>query len=352
MLHAWWTANEHASIEAEPAFERPVFRVRDIEELNVFFDLVAKIVHIDLNTDNYEQLNLHVTDYTINDRLPAPEFEFDDSKFPIMDNMVFRCTLWDEHVINARHLNLTPGMYVFLRNVRSKWNDMTGDLEGAMHGDRVYTGRNGIFILDETHPDTEHIRTAEQMLRIQKMPPTSECLFVARHKVTTFTRHIAAIKDPTLVITSIKDVLAFPHVPYKFRVKAKVVDHRPQNIADFCKLCLEVDATKCETCHGTPKTYEFRFMLLLSDGTGYLRLIVTSSDELFNGLQPTNLRQNDQALTELKRILSRLWDTSVEKGEGFVKDGRNFDCCVKSYEVRKGDEKSLRYRVFDTLINS
>ncbi|KAJ3055959.1 hypothetical protein HK097_008568 [Rhizophlyctis rosea] len=231
-------------------------------------------------------------------------------------------------------------MLVLLTNVRSKY-DKDSLIEGAVHGDKEFSDKVNIVPLATNTTEAKEIRRLEEKYRIERGPPTKINDFDAQ------IRPIFAILDHTTT-------------PYKFLCKAKVVDYMPRDIKHFarpwCDVCsrsLEFETEECPTCGNAGLSYRYMFSLLVTDGTGYLPVILCHDEayEFLQKLPPRNLTSDMKALAQLEAGLRRLWDIDAETSLNTISSSKSFEFLVESYVVSGFEGDVTRYKMYGTVIN-
>jgi protection of telomeres protein 1 len=345
-------------------------------------------------------------------------------------------TLWPPH--SAFVASLEEKDIVKLRNVNFRLKD-TGFLEGGLHGDRKYPDRIDIrkYQTDSDPRFTrllqrreEHWKKQEQgeakgtskQQKKKKKRQEKKALEeqqrrdkLAKASVDPFTktagdvahvnRHVRCA-DPSHPLTTIAYLTDPKHCSYKppgdrpeiilpfinrtCKIRARVVDFYPPNIAEFCQ---NLDDPAYNDVQPEPKTstsvsldgqhssannahWEWHFYLALEDAsvpTGHtppapqLKVLVTQRNaEYLLKRNACDLKSasNKQTLEQLKETLFILWgDLEELKGKGELKAGqkpssRPFDCWVREYGVPVVDEQTgetkweRMYQMFQTSIMS
>ncbi|EFA83621.1 hypothetical protein PPL_02687 [Heterostelium album PN500] len=162
---------------------------------------------------------------------------------------------------------------------------------------------------------------------------------------------------PSKNVTKINDIKSLDaHVPKKYKICAKLIQHIPMNIMNMtrpsCKACKSVfqfniadfymdSFQKCVNC-AQENTIGYIYLLkfILEDDTGDIPVILYGEEaEKFFGLQAVNFYDEKDFLLRVENDIKRL------------KEGKEFYCCIKSYYVQdKVAPENIRYQIFDTKI--
>ncbi|KAJ3036136.1 hypothetical protein HDV00_003048 [Rhizophlyctis rosea] len=341
-LRSWWAtfSNETDSLpptQITKASKRPMLKLSDIKETNVFFDVCGQIVH--MYSEESSQVTVVLTDYTTNDNLAGSIKSVDTYTYPVTESMLLNCTLWDENATKAR--SLIVGSYIVLRNVRSKF-DRNGQIEGIIHGDRDYPEKSCFSMLDGGAIELRELKKREAERRAEFGPRTT-------------------ITDSGTRGSTISEMLQHPTAPYKFHLRAKVCDHMPKEVKHFtrpwCEMCnhsLTPETETCPTCNNTITSYQYMFSLLLTDGSGHVPIILSGPEArtFLQNLPPTDLTRDPNRLQQVRAYLGRLFDLDASKSMETLQSAKWFDCLVESYVVggREGEGGVRRYKMYGTVI--
>lgn len=301
--------------------------------------------------------------------------------------------LYDNHATQARAIR--PGHCVRLSNVHAvKLRGHTFAshpqfyMELCIHRGTQYG--SGATVLGDSDEGVVQLK-ARLTSHVGAAANPSQCWRPA--SLGPLPRSATVIPYTRVAFTSIRDVLAYSTVPFKFNCRARVVCVLPACVEDMvqlrCSRCArkvpmptkslaESDAlvgAPCPTCvseqGATPSSEAvlrliYVFKLVLEDDTGHLSAYVAEDDAItfLPGLPPTNLYV-DQELR--LKLLDRLYyltgnnDPFVEHQPGSKQQLPRpwMECCLKSYYHGQGVSgdggrisRKVNYRVFDTILNS
>ncbi|KAJ3332923.1 hypothetical protein HDU76_012585 [Blyttiomyces sp. JEL0837] len=254
------------------------------------------------------RLTLLVTDYTANPLLRSTgnarrSYYKSDIHPELPSDMIFPCTLWDDHVNEA--LNYFCGDFVSLINVRSK--NFEG-LEGNIHGERGSSNwRTGIHALKLDDEPVVEIRRRCSNLGLRPHP---------------FTR-IGYLPEEA-PLAPVEAILKCAIHPSLFRIKGYIVDYLPTDTAQFL----------------SANSDEFLFSFLVQDASGFLPVIISGEDALFFLQLPPQDSYNADEIEILQQILETVR----------LKRGREMDMCVQSYLIRHGNDDVPRYKLRNTKL--
>ena len=319
----------------------------------------------------------------------------------VAGNLAVPVVLYDNHSLLGRAIK--PGQFVQLSNVHttklrgySFASDQQFYMELCIHRGTQY-GSGATILLDS---DEGVVRLKSQLAPHVSAGGREEAAAPLQHWCPTFLgplpRSTTVIPYTRVVFTPIRDVLAYPTVPFKFNCRVRVECVFPACVEDLvqlrCSRCArrvamprtsraDSDAlvgTPCPTCVGglgaTPTTPAsskavlrliYVFKLVLDDETGYLSAYVAEDDAVtfLPGLPPTNLYVDQDSR---RKLLDRLYfltggnDPFVERPPGSRQQLPRpwMECCLKSYfHVQSApggvpSPRKVNYRVFDTILNN
>ncbi|XP_078680640.1 protection of telomeres protein 1-like [Branchiostoma floridae x Branchiostoma belcheri] len=180
-------------------------------------------------------------------------------------------------------------------------------------------------------------------------------------------------------VTPIHAVLTH-HTPFKFRLKAQLVDYSPRDVTEFCNLfcytcnyCIKIPPSlKQKVCHkegsdssfpclqckrrqssdGNAESavvpnmkYIYIVKLTLDDSTGLLEAHMWKehAEVFFKDLPPCNLYQHQEDRQVLSDYMQQLCP-----GAGSQTAAPWLECCIMSYTVK--DQGPVLYQIFDTTL--
>ncbi|KAJ3276745.1 hypothetical protein HDV01_002798 [Terramyces sp. JEL0728] len=293
---------------------RPITHIKEIADSG-YYDLFGKVVLLEKSHGCYL---IGLTDYTANNKLAAPLENFKESlPESIPNNMLIVVTCWD------LRCNVELGMYVSLRNARSKLNSK-GRLELVVHEDTRYHDRLAIKEAD---------RTNEYVMAIKKREHEN---FVAAPIAVKIEETEQEIATPTSDITPIITVKETKEQG-KFKVKIKVVDYMPFKLEYFarpychyCKQALNLTESvvdySCPSCHDEISDYIWLFTLLI---------------EFLGDFYPAPLTNDQAKVREMKEKLAKYFSLV---GLDRIKESKEIECWIKAFYVEHNDEQALRYK--------
>ncbi|KAI8901644.1 hypothetical protein BC833DRAFT_576717 [Globomyces pollinis-pini] len=343
-LKGWYNSLKDSSMIPKKTFEskRPLLQVKDIQ-VGQFFDLVCKIVCKPNRSNNFQILG--ITDYTCNIQLLEPPLLLEsEDLMGIQENMVIVCTLWDQY---STFHGIEVGSLVLLRNLKGKL-DINGRLEVALNGDQ-FEPYHFIKLLSYQSPEIQTLKSLEMDYQNHDGIQNNQI-------PTSITLDHKYIKPNE--ISKINMILKSQTLNQIFKVNVKVVDYMPMNIQHFtrplCDHCFETVLLNlghmiCPKCKSMDDyTFHYLFSLLITDGTGYLPLIVTGTDAInfFDGTQPCDLTIPNEHSSSIKKSLSRLWNVNHHG----VTDAIEFSCFIKIDQTLVQGESKIRYKLVNTKL--
>jgi hypothetical protein len=301
-IQEWWDSLKAQNIKINlRQFKdmRPLLKVKNITTDGMYFDLACKVV---CKLDPFPTHAVWgVTDFTSNPNLDMPNELLDNHKPNIQDPYLLLLTLWDENT----QIDIPVNSYVLLRNAKSKF-DSNGRLEIGLHGDPRFASRQSVRLLDSMSNEMKELYEAEQLYKSKepdvdyaekKMNAKDDDEEIVLSQHSNWSLMESALRKSEVAhvidnITTIRDILANPRVPYKYCIKVKVIDHMPTKITHFvrpfcihCNVsCLPGSSTtfQCPQCDDDKSLYfGYMFSLLVSDGTGYLPVIFNKGEAVF-----------------------------------------------------------------------
>lgn len=161
--------------------------------------------------------------------------------------------------------------------------------------------------------------------------------------------------------------MTLPFVNQRVRSRVRVVDFTPNDIQDFARSLDDETYQQWDPYSDTPplnstNKWEWAFYVLVEDakpGAGeqpvQLPLQVFGDEAIkLLGIAPVDLRKNKSILNLLKAKLFTLWgDLEEVKSAGKLESGSSnkpFNCCIKEFGVKEGDEWVRTHAICDTRI--
>ncbi|KAG0617879.1 hypothetical protein M758_4G022600 [Ceratodon purpureus] len=146
-------------------------------------------------------------------------------------------------------------------------------------------------------------------------------------------------------LSTLREVLTYPQVTYKFRCMVRVMATWPSDVLDFC---VPHDGSAAQPKdHLEQGDFVYVVRLTLEDPTARLHAFLYGQDavEFFVGYPAANLRRQGDTVGALKRKVDRLLGVS----EHGPPNPPWVTCCLKSYYLDKEHpQETRRYRVFGT----
>jgi hypothetical protein len=298
-MQEWWNSLKAHNVKInlrQFKDRRPLLKVKNIPTDEIYFDLACKLVC------KLDPLPTHVcwgvTDFTSNPSLDMPSELLDNHKPNIRDPYLLLLTLWDENT----QIDVPVNSYVLLRNVKSKY-DSNGRLEIALHGDPRFASRQNVRLLDSMSNELKELFEAEQLYKRNEpdvdytekklaLKIDDEEIALSQHSNWSMMESALLKSEIAHAIertTTIGQILSQTRVPYKYCIKAKVVDHMPTNMKHFVRaFCIHCNVScapgssntlRCPQCDDDKSLYfGYMFSLLVSDGTGYLPVIFNKGE--------------------------------------------------------------------------
>ncbi|CAG8535008.1 1197_t:CDS:10 [Dentiscutata erythropus] len=320
-LRKWW--NDIENFYAGVPKSRKLTTIAEIHSPNIFFDTIAEVVEIHRI---YRTTELFITDYTHNELLSNNDYVWNLPNGLDARN-IFQITLWDEHVVNSE--NFEAGMYVYLQNIRTKYNSFN-HFQGVIHGDPE-TRRTRVMKADRNSFDVgELIKRKERFM--QKISPK-------------ITRVIDCDVKPT-------------EVHNKFLIRGRIIDYEPDGFENFIRpYCIECDKVwvpqnsaakeikQCPEClRETTFIYEFLLMIEDEDGS-VLPTLVSGRDAVrfLNGILPTKVMQEETSRQAFLNLIRKLLASVIDHGEST----KFFEFCVESYFA---SDRERLYKLINTIL--
>ncbi|KAI0934827.1 hypothetical protein AcW1_006221 [Taiwanofungus camphoratus] len=291
---------------------------------------VLSLVHRD------EQSYLYVTDYTSrSDLVPVAATLLGVAN---LEDRVVRIVLFDGQIETAKHLE--PGDFVSIRNLRLKPSGGTSQLAGRLGGDQRLISKL------QTHTTAnEHLKA---LLR-RKEEWETRFRTKGRGLGRNYRRRKAAEVDTPLEsrvpdvrtepevspgnrrgLKTIKEVVASPRCPNKFRIRSRIIDFYPNALRDFTvmrctkcgddvprtrRICTACDDAMDEDTYVRP-FYQFWFRVQDQEGSQLELSVCDAQCSLLKSVQPTNFHADQGALEEFTRHLKPLLVDLFEEREG------------------------------------
>ncbi|EGF76520.1 hypothetical protein BATDEDRAFT_28480 [Batrachochytrium dendrobatidis JAM81] len=342
-LRNWWSTQVKSSTPpAIKNFDKKRM-TGPISQLVVgqFYDLTAKIVKV-VSTSPY---TLALVDYTTNSSLTKCLFAPDEYlPATILQNGIFECMFWMPfHELGSPDQLPKVGDIVCIKNMRCKIGK-SGHMEGAVNSDPIV--HQHFRKLSNSDPSVQHILQLAQKMDTRR---------------TLLTQRISKI-------THISDILTDTVIPAKYTCLVKVVAQMPRQICNFtrpyCNYCESTfvldsndkqahEKMMCPSCKSDEYIQHiYMYSLLMTDGTGYLPVILSGEDAIhFVGIPPCDLVLNPATLAKLKCRLGQICSDFEHVSDKNTMP--EFECMIESYMTTQTDgSNAVRYRLFNTAIHS
>ncbi|XP_024520571.1 protection of telomeres protein 1b-like [Selaginella moellendorffii] len=317
LMRAW--RSTHLS---KPLSTEYLVRIRDIKEPHSYFDLCCKVLHVSRLSDDCPTF-VYVWDGTDSPATTSLPF-VESPSLPLVTLRQFPSKGTVLQVVvdfaSDEHGDWIPrvGSWVKFRNITSR--NCGGKLEG------VFTRDSKISILASDYPNVEEAeRWYEHRLASAEAGLPENCPKPLLSLTVTDYDHVP--------YSSLREVLAWPQVTYKFRCLVRVRSANPPRAVDFCR-CVNGQ-------------YVYQLQLTLEDPTAQIHayLFAEDGERFFNGYPAARREAEDACLGALERSFSRLLCAS----DGLDTTPPYVSCCIKSYYVDKEQPwTSRRFRIFGT----
>jgi protection-of-telomeres protein 1 len=161
--------------------------------------------------------------------------------------------------------------------------------------------------------------------------------------------------------------MTLPFINQRVRARVRVVDFMPDNIEDFARSLDDETYNEWDPYSDTiplsdTNKWEWAFYLLVEDAKPVageepmqlsLQVFGEEAKKLL-GLDPADLRKDQNALNQLKEKLFTLWgDLEELKSAGKLEgspSNKPFECCIMEFGVKEGDDWVRIHAICETSI--